>query len=73
MFFIGFSPFYGLLILRASFGAFCFAIFFDDFLRHHLLYIHYAVLRGEKFLAENKGVKVGLYKYLNNLSTHDYI
>jgi REP element-mobilizing transposase RayT len=31
--------------------------------------IHYAVLRGEKFLAENKGVKVGLYKYLNNFTT----
>jgi REP element-mobilizing transposase RayT len=31
--------------------------------------IHYAVLRGEKFLAEHKGVKVGLYKYLNNLTT----
>jgi putative transposase len=31
--------------------------------------IHYAVLRGEKFLAEHKGVNVGLYKYLNNLTT----
>jgi chromosomal replication initiation ATPase DnaA len=31
--------------------------------------IHYAVLRGEKFLAEHKGVKVGLYKYLNNFTT----
>jgi chromosomal replication initiation ATPase DnaA len=31
--------------------------------------IHYAVLRGEKFLAENQEVKVGLYKYLNILTT----
>jgi hypothetical protein len=57
----------------ASSGAFCLAIHLDDFLRDHPFYIHYAVLREEKFLAENKGVKVGLYKYLNNLSTHDYI
>jgi hypothetical protein len=51
----------------ASSGAFCLAIHLDDFLRDHLFYIHYAVLRGEKFLAENKGAKV--YKYLNNLTT----
>lgn len=31
--------------------------------------IHYAVLRGEKFLAENKEVKMGLDEYLNNLTT----
>jgi len=31
--------------------------------------IHYAVLRGEKFLAENQEVKVGLYEYLNILTT----
>ncbi len=31
--------------------------------------IHYAVLRGEKFLAENQEIKSGLYKYLTNLTT----
>jgi len=31
--------------------------------------IHYAVLRGERFLAENKEGKVGLAEYLNNLTT----